>query len=705
MRAILASAAGALCLVACSQQAVPPPAHIVGTNSLVLVNDLLFVTSPGASELRVLDLRVSPRDFVRAPNPLEPLSIPVLNAPTVLARDITYNAIGDIDDTSYDPYVYAQGAAAGEISIVGTRRDSQLVELKRLVIGETVTAIAARGPTEGSPSTLYFATLGSGQGRLWQVAIPPSDPTTGRLTAEPGAPVPLRYGVGSAYQSDPISSIAILPQNRIAVASRVAGGRTGRTIILDQSGQQWVLGFPSPVRQLVTHPTIYALNSDGTPALNPDGTPARRLAAGARIFGVLDDDACPPPPAPPLPPPPYPDCPGILAVEGLQTVLDGSANPRFAMRSLDATGSPMLAIRIGNGLISGLSVAPTTRFKPGVPLVAGSGAVKTFDFLGVASTSSGVIFFFDASALTPININATLAQVTQLQYLDSAGGVQTYAPGPIQGTPRTDITNPPPFPGIKVALGAAADPSEIVSVVFQGVIPDFINLPVPVPLVGGETQLPYGTGDARRLIRGKDRIVVSGADGCFAEVPLSAIDFVQGLLQTTTPIQCRGAATFSVRAGGDLPSDQPYVVVGTVTGYMGRTGNNQDFAFPANVADRYARYYYHPPPDPDHPEIVFDPTAPQIQFTMGPGAPDIQRDWQYAMVVESKYLADYVTVDVNLGIEFHSPGASAYVGALSDNTDISRLYVAYPSANAVLEFPLQLLVPISPNFRNIAAFR
>src|ERR1700687_503281 len=147
MRAVLISAAGALCLVACSQQAIPPPAHIVGTNSLVLVNDLLFVTSPGASELRVLDLKVLPRDFIRAPNPLEPLSIPVLNAPTVLARDITYDANGEIDDTTYNPYVYAQASALGEISVVGTRRDLQLVELKRLVIGEIVTAIAARGPS------------------------------------------------------------------------------------------------------------------------------------------------------------------------------------------------------------------------------------------------------------------------------------------------------------------------------------------------------------------------------------------------------------------------------------------------------------------------------------------------------------------------------------------------------------------------------
>jgi hypothetical protein len=694
MRVVLVSAASALCLVACSQQAVPPPAHIVGTNSLVLVNDLLFVTSPGASELRVLDLRASPRDFVRAPNPLEPLSIPVLNAPTVLARDITYDANGDIDDTTYNPYVYAQGAAAGEMSIVGTRRDSQLVELKRLVIGQTVTAIAARGPSGGNASsTLYFATLGSGQGRLWQIAIPPSDPVTGRLTADPGAPLPIRYGVGSAYLGDPISSIAILPQNRMAVASRAAGGISGRTIILDpDTSQQWVLGFPSPVRQLVTHPTIYAANQDG---------PVTRLAAGARIFGVLDEDACQPPPQPL----PNVDCPGILAVDGLQTRLDGTPNPGFALRSLDATGVPMVPIRFGTGLISALSVAPTSgRLKAGVPLVGSNGVVKTFDFLGIASTTNGastingLIYFFYANALSLINIATVSPQVSSLLYLDDGGAVRTLAGGPIPGTPRTDIPNPPPFPGIKVALGAAV--SETVAITFQGVIPGFSSL--PVTLIGGDTQLPYGSADPLRLAPGKDLIQVRGADGCAADVLLTG---TQGGMLQTTAIPCRGAATFSVRAGGNSPGDMPYVVLGTSTGYMGRTGDSRDFVFPVNVADRYARYYYHPPPDPDHPEIVFDPTVPQIQFTMGPRASDIQRDWQYLMVVDANFFPEYVTVDVNIGIEFHSPGASAYVGALPDLTDISRLYVAYPSANAILEFPPQLLIPNAANARNIAAFR
>jgi len=306
--------AAALGIVGCNQTAVPPPAHIVGTNSLVVVNDLLFVTSPGASELRALDLRISTRDFVRAPNPLEPLSIPVLDSPTTLARDIDYNAAGDVDDTTYTPYVYVQGAASAEISVVGTRRDTQLVELKRLIASGIVTAIAARAPAGGDPtkpSTLYFATWNGSQGSLWKRSIPPADPVTGRMSAEPDEPMPLGYGAGGSTVGEAVSSIVVLPNNRVAVASRVPGSPNGRTIILEtsqQRGQQWALQFPTPVRQLATHATAYDPNTAGNPAV---------VRAGARIFGILDEDTCGT----------STDCPGIIAVDGLES------SPRFTMRS------------------------------------------------------------------------------------------------------------------------------------------------------------------------------------------------------------------------------------------------------------------------------------------------------------------------------------------------------------------------------------
>ncbi len=670
MRAFLLSAAAALCMVGCSQQSIPPPAHIVGTNSMVVVNDLLFVTSPGAAELRVLDLRISPRDFVRAPNPLEPLSIPVLNAPAMLARDIDYTPAGDIDDTTYNPYVYVQGAASAEISIVGSRRDNQLVELKRLVAPGVVTAIAARAPEGGDPnkdSTLYFATLSAGQGSLWTLTIPHPDPTTGRMTADPDSLPRTRLEYVPGGVGDPISSILVLPNHRIAVASRAVGSTVGRSIILDTTTQkQWVLQFPSPVRQLVTHPAVRGLIA--------------QLPVAARIFGVLDEDACGT----------STDCPGILAVDALES------SPTFTMRSVDASGSPMVPIRDGSGLISGLSLGLE------VPLAFPGGGVQTIDLLGIVTTTSGLIYFFDGFELNVLDTGVTgLDPVAQtLSYVIPSpsqtidGRDAGYVPGPIPGT----VTNATiPYPDIKVALGAALD--ETVTVVYQGTIPSFRG--VPITGTGVVTQLPIGAGDPTRLVAGADRVVVTatGSDQTVCtEVALTGIDLRNGLL-LTEPISCAGSNTFSVRAGGN----QPYVVEGSTTGYMGRTGNNQTFAFPANVADRYSRYYFHPPPELGS----FDPRnpQPQIQFSMGPGYSPPQRDAAYAITVVSNYVPEYILVDISIGIEFHTPGASAFVGLLPDNTDVTRLYVAYPSGNAVLEFSPQLLIPNAPNARYVAAFR
>src|SRR5262249_43793710 len=156
-RNLLAALMAGLLLAGCSQTQLAPTARIIGTNGLAQVGDLLFVTSTDRAELRALDLKATTRDFVRAPNPLEPLSIPVLNRPVNLVRDLRYD---DSGQEVTGPYLYAQAEAAQEISIVGTDRVTQLVELARLPVPGVVTAIAARGPAAaGQPSTLYYAVV------------------------------------------------------------------------------------------------------------------------------------------------------------------------------------------------------------------------------------------------------------------------------------------------------------------------------------------------------------------------------------------------------------------------------------------------------------------------------------------------------------------------------------------------------------------
>src|SRR5262245_42307333 len=146
-RKILPCALGAAALVAvalaCSQAGLPQPGGVSGTYDLARVGNLVFVTSADRAELRVVDARLTggpedrpPRDWVRAPNPLEVLEIPVVERPVGLVRDLGYSAAA-VDDLTpaggelTGPYVYAFARGKPEISVVGAD-PSLLRELKRI---------------------------------------------------------------------------------------------------------------------------------------------------------------------------------------------------------------------------------------------------------------------------------------------------------------------------------------------------------------------------------------------------------------------------------------------------------------------------------------------------------------------------------------------------------------------------------------------
>jgi hypothetical protein len=646
----------------CSQSALPPAARISGTYSLTVVKDLLFVTSAERSELRVLDLRANPREFVRAPNPLQPLAIPVLDHPVSLARDVDYDGQGA---EAVGQYVYAQGAASNQISIVGADRTTQLFELlpvdpttntlQRWTAPGLVSAIAARAPSAGEPrSTLYVATAEEQRGQLWEIKISAPDPTTGRITMgtlKQLLPDPADPAKASL---DPVSALLVLPGQTIAVATRSPGKPLGRTFLLNTQNKQLdVLNFPTPVRMLATHPAV------------------GDLPAGARVFGVLDEDACAG----------NPDCPGILAVDALsKSATTTTATLRLGMRSLDYTGSPMVTLRESTFvLVTGMNIAPNAPLAVTDGGFGGITASANYSLLGFVSTSNGRLFFFDALALTVLNTFDSPAQVTSIAYLLADGGTvasgaESYVPGPL-----------PPDGGdggIPVALGAAL--TEGVNTTYQGTIPGFRDLPYSA---GGSVVAP-GSPTARLISGdGGDRIQLDGGN-CVSEVGLAAVIPDGGVLLPDQGFTCPGGGTFSVRAGGNLP----YVVEGEASGYMGRTANNQYFAFPEPLL-RYSRFYYHPP--------GFDGgmPPPQIEFQMGPGDRNIQRDARYRLNVDSKYLPEYISVSVVVSVDLRFPGAVVFVGTPTPGVDLNRLFVAYPPANAILEFDPTAISPNTDNLR------
>ncbi|MFY0578432.1 hypothetical protein ACN28S_32705 [Cystobacter fuscus] len=181
-------------LGACTQQEpVALPAGLQGAYDLALVNDLVFVTSTDRNELRVLQLTEDAlkRGYVRAPNPLEPLAIPVLPRPQALARDVRYDAEGN---ERTGAYVYARSGGSALISVVDSAAD-KLHEVARLDTrlltgvssGGPVTAFAALATEqEGGSSTLYFATQEPAGARLWRAPLS-TDP---QALASPRRPSP-----------------------------------------------------------------------------------------------------------------------------------------------------------------------------------------------------------------------------------------------------------------------------------------------------------------------------------------------------------------------------------------------------------------------------------------------------------------------------------------------------------------------------------
>jgi hypothetical protein len=625
-------------LTACSQSTVPAPARLAGTNALALVGDLLFVASTERNELRVLNLSSSPtREFIRAPNPIEPLSIPVLDRPTAFARDVTYDNGVQVPG----PYVYVQGASAAEISIVGAGR-SQLLEIfPRYLTPGIVTAIAARGPAGGdSSSTLYFATsvecadqgecVDAPRGNVWRVKIPPLD-STGTTFLNP---VPEKTLVVTTQNS--VSALLVLPDFSLVVATRTERGTAGRTAVLDQDGgfiRQ--LNFPSPVRFLATNPRVVRAQTD---------PPSPDIREGSRVYAILDEDSCGGDAV----------CSGILCVD----VADGQI-------SKDATGYPMLPLTYGGALPQSMALS-----LGGVVVISLSEPALQYDLLGLSTSSDGRINFFAADALRVINNDPEHVDggrfVPPGLYLDTDGGTPDFFEGPVQST-------------IVAANGAAH--SEYIYVTYQGTITGFRDLSLQQS--GGVFAAPGAPFDGR-VVPG-DTIVLGGS-ACPAnppDLPIQGInpDGGQLLADTSDAGQFLSACgTFSVRA---TDAGQPFIVEGVpITGYMGRTGPNQVFEY-------HGTYFYH--------ADGYNPNAPTFTFRFDQLDPQIQRDWAYRLQTIAAYTAEYIHVDPGFGIDYHIPGDLVHVSYLPDGGAFQRLFVAYPPANAVVEINTLSIIPNHDN--------
>lgn len=651
-----------VCVASCNQAQVAAAAVLVGAHDMVQVDQLLFTTSTDRDELRALDVvppgqAVGSREYVRAPNPLEALSIPVLTRPSSLSRDTRYedftNAAMQVTALGREiggPWVYATRAGGAEISIVGggpATDLTQLVEVKRMPTSAPVTA-SAGARISPALSRLYFATFDGTAALLQSIDLPTTVPL---LKAIPPGDLTKQVKVLPPFAGEVIVDLVVLPgvagrgmcedptKNCVAFATRSMQGKTGRVVLLDpETLALRELRFPGPVRSLVIHA---ATNAGGT-----------FIPPGKRIFGILDEESCG-----------STDCGGVLAVD----TFTGEV-------ALDYTGLPMLPISVGNSLATGLAIVSRGQLRLPPSLVSAGGVTIPTNVelaaVGVITTSSGLFLFFDANGLVPFDLDviSTFANAINVGLyrpdgvLNLAdGGFPAYVAGPAFDASNADGGTDPANRPIKFANGAWR--TEVIDIVVNGLIPGVSDQPLdnasslefPVPLEAfGRVEV----GDTLVF-----KTPLGSCRGTVSKVGRTSV-FADSL-----PSSCAGRSRFAVRAAGA----NPYVVNATITGYLGRAGPSRTFEY-------HGRYFQRTPP--------FDPNRSTFSVVLGPEEPKLEEDWRWSIDIQTADQPFLVRINPS-AVGCSTTVASSVVWDL----DRQAIFSVFPSANAIIE-----VNPIGPSF-------
>jgi hypothetical protein len=733
-RIILCLAVGVGLIVACSEtQAVTTAAGLSGTYDLAIAGKYVFVTSSDRNELRVLDLESNPRDFVRAPNPLEALSIPVLERPTYLTRDIYYRMV---DEPSQDgdgnpivlpkgeeitgPYIYARSDGAQQISVVsaGASDERNLRELR--LLGGTrpegspseplgfVTAFAARGPGKGTQSILYYATQNASVATLWRQALP------GPGILSKTSPLEARTAV-LVLPGETVAALLVLPsepdadstlKEYVVVATRGTQGTVGRTFRVDAAKPADPIvtyAFPVPVRLLATHPavantvwggdvdrlvpneatedetdfrTIKACGIDSYVRLsdpnNPDSPkitevvqPQRStLRAGEYVFGVLDESICGGGAA----------CSGVLAVDSVtgQVLLDG-------------TGVPMLPIRVTPGLPTGLTLVAGAELFTRCAEAENHGLPRPL--VGMVPSSDGQVSFFDAVKLRPFDLNPDASSVTAITISNAAGEVLNT---------DLDVTK---YVGVELLNGASRN--DTYRMVYEGILPAprNPNLPALTPdaCKTGPCTFNVGTPREARFVLLNDLVVLEPGDTA-CELPVIDKKEVDGVVQVSTgsiPEGCRDRTRFSLRAGRD--SALPFAVYSDSRGTEGRISEGTTLTIAGD-------YYFHPP------GFTGQQAPFQVRLTLkltekkGAGNRPVRGD-QYVASVQSAFSPYIFSPDIGTlssGLaSFRLPGPVSHTRV----GELTLAYIAYPSADGILQVNLELLTDNSAQSTGLVPFQ
>ncbi len=616
----LAVAAVAL---ACGQGAQTLTAGVDGAHDLALVNGLLFVTATDDNELRVVDLELDRPNFIRGPNPLHPLSIPVAVRPVELAGDQGYGA----EDVAR--FVYARSATGTEISIVSAQRDAGAGGLRELgapgeegvfvplrqraADGEVITAMAARAGASGS--ILYYAVARGGGAAIRKVEV-----SAGNLAEDASDLVTETCGAITSLLTLPDPNLLAFsvrrPRGAFEACTDPGAAEADRLSALDTlseetafivdlgSGVRRVLAFGAPIRDLYTHASY-----------GPEGV----VAAGTFIFGLIDEDACW-----------RPDCRGVLAVDAAT----GALAP--VVRDGAPVG-PMRPITAGNALPMDLAL--------GENVVVGGGLQTSL--VGALTGGDGRVYLFDAVAMEAPDTNPEPAapvrtgEVLAVERIPDAGG---------------DLT-------VSFLSDFAARDEEI-RVVYRAAPPGLSE--IPVPLAATTVDVPVDP-----TVGAQVGDVVEAQEGCGAGATVTAVErrsVLGGRLTFSAPVGGEGCRlTVRPPAGG-----ADWVVVGSSSGYLGRLSPGTEAQLPEDAARREA--LHHRAPGGPAPALLHLTLTAPSQVEVG-------------QTLRFRTVSGYAPFSVGPSTEVDRQlqNRLGVAGAARFRPGANRLLVAYPSGDVVLQ--------------------
>lgn len=602
--------AAALAVAACTQATGSRSARLIGTHDLVLVSEntdaflatktlveggwvqvgvpsrYLFLTSADTNELRVLDNYPtvgSSRSFAAAPNPLETLSIPVLERPTMLAVDEGRDREGG---RVTGAYVYAARPGGAELSVVSVRKRRQLSGRPFSTPGP-VTAIGAFmavdrtqlvDQTTMPPTThLYVATWDGDFAAVYRAPLETNPPEEidhldyQRVVLIGQSPITAMLVVAPLASRTLDGAPFCAATECLALSTRVNRGTGGETFLVDPAtGQKAALAFSGPVRKLVSS------------------------ANGSRIYGVLDEQACG-----------GPACGGVVAVDVVAAVTS-TVPPLVPVfpASRDATGAPMAPLRSGDGLITGLTVGyfhknvdgaqssgtilqrTEVASADGGPGGATTDLLQEYTELGAFASSSGVITFFSGLAGSIIDYDPRRATVTSAGvrlpgalpdggasfFTEDGGaagssvGLELESNNTLDDTFRVaKVIAPMEYAGWSVDLSDGYLQSQTLAFIYQGQLPGLVSLATSpadgLRLNTGGAESGAAVGDLVRFEAGND---TSGYVECGrSRIATLGAGFIE---VADMPAGCGERVRFSVRADGA----QPLVAVADLEGYLGR---------------------------------------------------------------------------------------------------------------------------------------